>query len=219
MQGHFFSFPWFFFCFFSWLGTFRNWCSWGWKKNGSGNSGFCVCVLQLGGVVFRWGLAGKQTQSQGGAEELMARNGGVPKKHTQIQNTVRDTCIEAKTVQESLWKLFQLQILHQPSHQSPPPPTPPILTLSLLSLLQWLLKPPNPIIIPITIPTTAPPPFIPSSILIPPPLDLLALAYHLNPTPIICFWTLDLILRLIGITGTKTISNCLWLCVCFLYSY
>ncbi|KAA3472416.1 growth-regulating factor 1-like isoform X1 [Gossypium australe] len=54
----------------------------------------------------------------------MERNGDALKKPTQIQSTVKDTCIEAKTVQESLWKLVmqQWQILQQQlktSHQSP----------------------------------------------------------------------------------------------------
>ena len=44
--------------------------------------------------------------SQEGAEEQMARNGGAQKRLTQILSTVRDTCTEAKTVQESLWKFW-----------------------------------------------------------------------------------------------------------------
>lgn len=39
----------------------------------------------------------------------MEKNGGVQKKHIQIQSTVRDTCIEVKTVQESLWKFWKQQ--------------------------------------------------------------------------------------------------------------
>ncbi|CAN1785535.1 hypothetical protein LINPERHAP1_LOCUS16901 [Linum perenne] len=42
----------------------------------------------------------------------MARNGGAQKKLIiQTPSTVRDTCIEAKTVQESLWKFLLLPLL------------------------------------------------------------------------------------------------------------
>lgn len=81
-------------------------------------------LVQLGGVVFRWVLAEKQTQNLEDAEEQMAKNGDAQKKHTQIPSTVKDTCIEAETVQESLWKhkhslLHQFQIYHHhPQHQT-----------------------------------------------------------------------------------------------------
>lgn len=64
--------------------------------------------MQLDGDVLKWGLAEKWTLSPEGAEEQMVRNGGAQKKHTLTQNTVKDICIEAETVQESLWKFLQV---------------------------------------------------------------------------------------------------------------
>lgn len=68
--------------------------------------------VQWGGVVFRWVLAEKQTQSQEDAEELMAKNGGALKKLSLTPNTVSVTCTEAETVQESLWKHHRHRHLH-----------------------------------------------------------------------------------------------------------
>lgn len=68
----------------------------------------------LDGTASTWDSGGRSTQSLGAAEEQMARNGGALKRHIQIPNTAKDTCTEAETVQESLWKF------------SPPLPPPPL---------------------------------------------------------------------------------------------
>lgn len=46
-------------------------------------------------------VAWKQSQEDVG--ELMARNGDVAKVLSKIRNIVRSTCIEATSVQESVW--------------------------------------------------------------------------------------------------------------------
>lgn len=63
------------------------------------------CVWQLDGiVVVRWEWREKWTRNQGGVEEQMGKNGGARNWPILIQSTVKDTCIEGRTVQESMWK-------------------------------------------------------------------------------------------------------------------
>lgn len=59
-------------------------------------------ILQLDGGVFVKGLTGKKTWNPRGAKEQMGRSVGAQGKLTGNPNTVRDTCTEAETVQESL---------------------------------------------------------------------------------------------------------------------
>lgn len=54
-----------------------------------------------------------KTQSQEGAGEQMGRSGGVPRQLIRTPSIVRGTCLEARVVQESLWKLLE----------TPPTPT------------------------------------------------------------------------------------------------
>lgn len=49
------------------------------------------------------------TRSQVGAGGQMGRNGGVPKMLIRTPSIVSGTCIEAATVQESLWNLILLR--------------------------------------------------------------------------------------------------------------
>lgn len=59
------------------------------------------------GMILQWvivpSMGKKLIPNQDGAGGLTARNGGVPKMHTQTQSTVSATCTAAATVQESLW--------------------------------------------------------------------------------------------------------------------
>jgi hypothetical protein len=61
----------------------------------------------LGTIEWAWILI----QSLEDVEEQMGRNGGVARKFFQIKSTVRGTCKEAVSVQESLWNLLNLLIL------------------------------------------------------------------------------------------------------------
>ena len=152
----------------------------------------------------------------------MERNGDARKKPTQIQSTVKDTCIEAKTVQESLWKLLlqqyqSLQQQHQTSHQSPrltpllfllflpcpcpcPPPSPNSTTINFVTL--------------VIIPRSIIPLYIPMH------QDLLGLGCHLKKTPPTLSWIQALTPRQTQITGSVTkkleISTVL-VFFCFLY--
>ncbi|KAK8931070.1 Growth-regulating factor 1 [Platanthera zijinensis] len=68
--------------------------------------------FQWGGTAFLWGSEEKQRiRNQEGAEEPTARSGGAPRKPTLTRSTVRGTCTEGKTVQESLWKYPSQQTL------------------------------------------------------------------------------------------------------------
>lgn len=55
-----------------------------------------------------WNIRMGWIQSREDVEEQMGRNGGVAKKQSQITSTVRGTCTEGGSVQESLWKLLKL---------------------------------------------------------------------------------------------------------------
>lgn len=151
-----------------------------------------------GGTVFRWVWGGKLIQSQGGAGEQMERNGDAQKKHTQTQSTVRDTCTEAETVQESLWKQ-QLVLLLIPVDQSTKI-QPPLLTLTpplSLPSHQWPLTP--------TLTTTTLAITLISTTIsfIPIPLlqGLLGMIFLPKKSIPICSWTLVLAPILINITG------------------
>lgn len=153
--------------------------------------------VQWGGTVSRWVWGGKLTQSQGGAGEQMGRNGGAQKKHTQTQSTVRDTCTEAETVQESLWKQL-LVILLIPVDQSPRIQA-PLLTLTRpLSLPshQWPLTPTTTITLLITLISTTIS-FIPIHLL----QGLLGMIFLPKKSIPICSWTLVPAPILINITG------------------
>ena len=69
-------------------------------------------------------------QSQEDVDEQMERNGGVVKTQSQITSTVRGTCTEGASVQESLWKLLKLLLL--------------LLLLKVLVLAMHILIPTSP---------------------------------------------------------------------------
>lgn len=107
-------------------------------------------------------MAGKQTLSQGGAEEQMVRNGGAPRRPTLTPSTVRSTCTEASTVQESMWNHSNRR---QPCRSAPP------LVHQLLHALSQLAVNMN----------TTTQHSIPSWLLLllpPPPLGLLQMLFH-----------------------------------------
>lgn len=89
-----------------------------------------------------------KTQSQEDAGEQMGRNGGVPRQHIQIPSIVRGTCLEARVVQESLWKLLETtptpttKFLFLPWKTQPPIPTCHSIHTATLDLLLVLLPPP-----------------------------------------------------------------------------
>lgn len=174
-----------------------------WRKNGV----LFDWWVQWGGTVFRWVWGGKLIQSQGGAGEQMERNGDAQKKHTQTQSTVRDTCTEAETVQESLWK--QLVLLLIPVDQSTKI-QPPLLTLTpppSLPSHQWPLTPTlTPTTLAITLISTTIS-FIPIHLL----QGLLGMIFLPKKSIPICSWTLVRAPILINITGLSiSMSSSTW---------
>ena len=61
-------------------------------------------------VLCIWTIKTAWIQSLGDVGELTGRNGGVAKKQFRIRSTVRGTCTEAASVQESMWKLPNMAI-------------------------------------------------------------------------------------------------------------